>query len=194
LAPQRRMFGLQFADFVGQQHAEYGWTVPSTRRDKALAKRRTRPIPLPNPHEIAEHVQALRGKPGHSASQRALLSHIMSLRLVGSLLSKEPSNVAAAAIEHEFRRHLPTKTLEIIGDPRAKGLLLPKFQGIEPNRKGVIEANVVHMGALYIAAEFHPRSVTHSLRSCRPSRPHPHYSFCLDCGQDVSKFRLAARC
>jgi hypothetical protein len=167
------MFGLQFADFMGQPDAKYGWTVPSTRRDKALAKRRARPIPLPDPHEIAKHVQALQGKPGHSASQRAMLSHIMSLRLVGSLLSKEPSNVAAAAIEHEFRRHLPAKTLEIIGDPRANGLLLPKFQGIEPNRIGVIEANVVHMGAFFIAAEFHPRSVARSLRSCRPSHPHP---------------------
>eukprot|EP00729_Bicosta_minor_P000712 gene712-26981_t len=77
---QRRVFGLQLAEFPQGQPP----TVEQVCR-KALG---------------LQH--------GHQhKSRKPTLSHVMTLRLLGSLLSKKRGNITAGAIEQEFWRHVP---------------------------------------------------------------------------------------
>ena len=92
--------------------------------------------------------------PGHAHARKKTLSHILTLRLLGSLLSKDRHNVAAGAIELEFWRHMPgtseEKAAAMVGR-LTTFLLLPTFPSINRDFIGT----VIKCSRFDIAAEFH---------------------------------------
>jgi hypothetical protein len=93
---QRRMFGLQLGETPPKQNKHSGGGHPGPGAGAGAGAGGGDALELPTTAQVCNQAFKLQTHPGHDGNpEKAMLTHILTLRLVGSLLSKDLTNVVS---------------------------------------------------------------------------------------------------